>query len=86
MPDPGRGGLRLPPAFSGSEAMLWAERYDYDLVLLDLMLPGLSGEEFIAQLRRKKTMPILVLSCQGGAGGPCKRAPAGRRRLSSQTL
>lgn len=57
-------GYDCRPAFSGSEAMLWAERYDYDLVLLDLMLPGLSGEEFIAQLRRKKTMPILVLSAK----------------------
>jgi len=52
------------PAFSGSEAMLWAEKYDYDLILLDLMLPGLSGEEFIAQVRREKTMPILVLSAK----------------------
>ena len=45
-------GYDCRPAFSGSEAMLWAERYDYDLVLLDLMLPGLIGEEFIAQLLR----------------------------------
>jgi len=51
-------------AFSGSEAMLWAEKYDYDLILLDLMLPGLSGEEFIARVRRDKTMPILVLSAK----------------------
>ena len=57
-------GYDCRPAFSGSEAMLWAERYDYDLALLDLMLPGLSGEEVIAQLRRKKTMPILVLSAK----------------------
>ena len=56
------GGYDVRPAFSGSEAVLWAEQYDYDLVLLDLMLPGLTGEEFIAQMRKKKTMPILVLS------------------------
>ena len=30
------------------------------------MLPGLTGEEFIAQMRRKKTMPILVLSAKAG--------------------
>ena len=51
-------------AFSGSEAILWAEKYEYDLVLLDLMLPGLTGEEFIAQIRRGKTMPIIVLSAK----------------------
>ncbi len=57
-------GYQCRPAFSGSEAMLWAEKYDYDLILLDLMLPGLSGEEFIARLRREKTMPVLVLSAK----------------------
>ena len=60
------GGYDVRPAFSGSEAVLWAEQYEYDLVLLDLMLPGLTGEEFIAQMRKKKTMPILVLSAKAG--------------------
>lgn len=60
------GGYDVRPAFSGSEAVLWAEQYEYDLVLLDLMLPGLTGEELIAQMRRKKTMPILVLSAKAG--------------------
>lgn len=60
------GGYDVRPTFSGSEAVLWAEQYEYDLVLLDLMLPGLTGEEFIAQMRRKKTMPILVLSAKAG--------------------
>ena len=57
-------GYTCRAAFSGSEAVLWAEKYDYDLVLLDLMLPGLTGEEFIAEIRRDKTMPILVLSAK----------------------
>lgn len=57
-------GYSCRAAFSGSEAMLWAEKYDYDLVLLDLMLPGLTGEEFIAQIRKGKTMPIIVLSAK----------------------
>ncbi len=61
------GGYCCRPAFSGSEAMLWAEKYDYDLILLDLMLPGLTGEEFLSELRSKhKTMPVLVLSAKIG--------------------
>ena len=60
------GGYDVRPAFSGSEAVLWAEQYDYDLVLLDLMLPGLTGEEFIARMRKKRTMPIIVLSAKTG--------------------
>ena len=59
-------GYACRPAFSGSEAALWAGQYEYDLVLLDLMLPGLTGEEFIAQMRQKKTMPIIVLSAKAG--------------------
>ncbi|MEQ2455723.1 response regulator transcription factor [Flavonifractor hominis] len=59
-------GYSCRPAFSGSEAVLWAGQYEYDLVLLDLMLPGLTGEEFITQMRRKKTMPIIVLSAKAG--------------------
>lgn len=57
-------GYTARPAFSGSEALLWAEKYDYDAILLDLMLPGLTGEEFIARIRGEKTMPILVLSAK----------------------
>lgn len=59
-------GYSCRSAFSGSEAMLWAEKYDYDLVLLDLMLPGITGEEFIARMRKKRTMPIIVLSAKAG--------------------
>lgn len=59
-------GYPCRPAFSGSEAILWAQQYEYDLVLLDLMLPGLTGEEFIARMRRRKTMPIIVLSAKAG--------------------
>lgn len=59
-------GYDCRPAFSGSEAALLAEQYTYDLILLDLMLPGLTGEEFIARLRRGKTMPIIVLSAKAG--------------------
>ena len=59
-----KAGYCCRPAFSGSEALLLAEQYEYDLVLLDLMLPGLTGEEFVAAIRKKKTMPIIVVSAK----------------------
>ena len=59
-------GYDCRQAFSGSEAALLAEQYSYDLILLDLMLPGLTGEEFIARLRSGRTMPIIVLSAKAG--------------------
>lgn len=42
------------------------ERYDFQLILLDLMLPGVTGEELIAKVRKIKTMPIIVISAKIG--------------------
>ena len=60
------GGYESRSAFSGSEGLLWAEKETFDLVLLDLMLPGLTGEEFIAKVRQTGTVPIIVLSAKPG--------------------
>ena len=60
------GGYESRAAFSGSEGLLWAERENFDLVLLDLMLPGLTGEQFIQKIRPLRTMPIIVLSAKAG--------------------
>lgn len=48
-------------AFSGTEAMMLLEKNTPDLILLDLMLPGLNGEEII---RKKNHIPIIVLSAK----------------------
>ena len=52
------------PAFSGSEAMLWAERERFDLVLLDILLPALSGMEVLRRLRRESAMPVIMLTAR----------------------
>lgn len=46
-------------AFSGTEGLLLFKQNDYDLVLLDLMLPGKTGEEVIKEIN---DVPVLVLS------------------------
>lgn len=51
-------------AFSGSEGRLCIELYDYDAVLIDLMLPGISGEDIIKKIREEKFMPIIVISAK----------------------
>lgn len=56
-------------AFSGSEAnlRLFSEgtgREEYDLILMDLMLPGLPGEELIGRIRQSSDIPIIVLSAK----------------------
>jgi hypothetical protein len=48
-------------AYSGTEAILLSEKNSIDLILLDLMLPGLSGEEVIERI---KNIPIIVISAK----------------------
>lgn len=59
-----KAGYDTTSAFSGSEARLLKPR-SFDLVLLDLMLPGATGEELIAEIRRDSTVPIIVISAKG---------------------
>ena len=39
-------------AYSGTEALLWLEKQNYDLVLLDLMLPGMPGEDVLEKIKK----------------------------------
>ena len=48
-------------AYSGSEALLMLEKDKYDLILLDLMLPAISGEEIIQKV---SDTPIIILSAK----------------------
>ena len=59
-----KAGYDTTSAFSGSEARLLKPR-SFDLVLLDLMLPGATGEELIEEIRRDSTVPIIVISAKG---------------------
>jgi DNA-binding response OmpR family regulator len=47
----------------GQEALYMAEEYDYDLLLLDLVLPKMDGLQVLRQVRtREKSLPVLVLT------------------------
>ena len=54
-------GYAVLRAYSGTEALLLLERQRPDLVLLDLMMPGLSGEEVLPRLAG---IPVIVLSAK----------------------
>lgn len=56
-----KSGYRVLKGYSGTEALLLIEKELPDLMLLDLMLPGLSGEEV---LKRVKDIPVIVLSAK----------------------
>lgn len=57
-------GYVCTQAFSGSEGRLLFSLEHFDLVLLDLMLPGVSGEELVSEFSRKA--PVIVLSAKSG--------------------
>lgn len=59
-------GYEVDTAFSGTEALLLTGLNSYDLIVTDLMLPGLTGEEFLSKLRETKQMPVIVLSAKSG--------------------
>lgn len=56
-----RAGYAVRRAYSGTEALLWLKDHRPDLILLDLMLPGLSGEEVLPQLQG---IPVVVVSAR----------------------
>lgn len=68
-------GFDVLRAYSGSEALLLLGRVRPDLVLLDLMLPGASGEEVLESA--KKLCPVIILSAKTDVGGKVKNLNAG---------
>lgn len=61
-----REGYRVLRAYSGTEALLLLKQEKVDLILLDLMLPGLSGEELLPRLAGT---PVIVLSAKSDVQG-----------------
>jgi DNA-binding response OmpR family regulator len=60
---------------SGWEA---ANTYNYDLIILDLMLPGLNGTEILEKVRRKNSqVPILILTARDGMADKIKNFETG---------
>lgn len=52
------------PAYSGTEALLYLEKEKWDLVLLDLMLPGMAGEEVLEKITEKGNTPVIIISAK----------------------
>lgn len=59
-----QAGYQVKSAFSGTEAQLLFSMEHFHLIILDLMLPGLSGEEIIQEIRKKSQTPIIVISAK----------------------
>lgn len=61
-----KNGYRAVCAFDGREALNLFDRFRPALVVLDLMLPGLPGEEVCRRIRSKSRVPILMLTAKSG--------------------
>lgn len=59
-------GYEVILAHDGNTAVELAEKEDPDLILLDLMLPGKDGNEVCREIRKTKTMPIIMLTAKDG--------------------
>lgn len=59
-----KNGYTCLQAFSGTEALLCLEREAFSLVIMDLMLPGISGEDLFPKLKNLQNIPVIVVSAK----------------------
>lgn len=60
-----REEYQIDEATNGEEALHKALEVDYDLILLDVMMPGMDGIEMCQELRKSKATPVMMLTAKG---------------------
>jgi len=55
-------GYQVVQAYSGTEGLMCFGAEEFDLVLLDLMLPGVAGDVVLATIREKSQTPVIILT------------------------
>ena len=58
-------GIQVDCAYDGEEALEYARNGQYDIILLDVMLPKLTGFEVCQQIREFSSVPIIMLTAKG---------------------
>ncbi len=58
-------GFKVDCAYDGEEALQLAQNNGYDIILLDIMLPKMSGMEVCQQIREYSNVPIIMLTAKG---------------------
>lgn len=59
-----KANYQILSAFSGTEGKLLLQQTAVDLILLDLMLPGMTGEALLANIRQLSSVPVIVISAK----------------------
>ncbi len=57
-------GMEVTCAYDGEEALQYAQSQDFDIILLDIMLPKMSGTEVCQQIREFSSVPIVMLTAK----------------------
>ncbi len=58
-------GMEVDAAYDGEEALSYARSHQYDMILLDIMLPKLTGFEVCQMIREFSDVPIVMLTAKG---------------------
>lgn len=58
-------GYEVTPSYDGENALTLARQYSYDLILLDVMLPKLTGLAVLYELRKSSNVPVIMLTAIG---------------------
>ncbi len=64
VPELGRAGYQADVAYDGEQALTLFSQHAYDLILLDLMLPGRSGLEVLQTIRQTSQVPVIILTAR----------------------
>ena len=61
-------GYCVKSAYSGSEGLIYLKEDKYDIILLDLMIPGKSGEEVLKYIVGNSNTPVIIISAKEEVG------------------
>ncbi|WP_251861469.1 response regulator transcription factor [Clostridium sp. Marseille-Q2269] len=59
-----QNGYVTQSAYSGTEALIYVKQDNWDMVLLDLMLPGMDGKKLLSNIRKTSNMPVIIISAK----------------------
>ena len=70
-------GFELSEAKNGEEALIKMEKTAYDLVILDIMMPGMDGFETLEEIRKENSLPILMFTSKNDSASKVRGLRAG---------
>lgn len=72
-----KAGYKCMQAFSGTEGLLYVNEFEINLVIMDLMLPGMNGEELIKKVKEISGVPVIITSAKDSLDGKIELLESG---------